>query len=221
MRVEQVRAFVVLAEELNFRRAAARLFVSQPTLTAQLHQLERDLGVVLFDRGPGGTRLTRRGAELLPAAREVLRSIEDLADLAGAGAGPPSPRGCGWGSAPTASGRPPGRPSRPWPRRARTSSRCVTPCCSPRFCRPSTAVTSTRCSCTARWTSAGLRRVVTVGHVPGRCAPAPQPLAGRPGRRRPRRRSCRTCAPCPRARWATPSPGSGSHRTAHARHRCT
>ena len=58
MRVEQVRAFVVLAEELNFRRAAARLFVSQPTLTAQLHQLERDLGVVLFDRGPGGTRLT-------------------------------------------------------------------------------------------------------------------------------------------------------------------
>jgi Bacterial regulatory helix-turn-helix protein, lysR family len=43
MRLEQVRAFVVLAEELNFRRAAARLFVSQPTLTAQLHQLERDL----------------------------------------------------------------------------------------------------------------------------------------------------------------------------------
>ena len=85
MRVELVRAFVVLAEELNFRRAAARLFVSQPTLTAQLHQLERDLAVVLFDRGPGGTRLTRRGAELLPAAREVLRSIEDLADLAGSG----------------------------------------------------------------------------------------------------------------------------------------
>ena len=88
MRVEQVRAFVVLAEELNFRRAAARLFVSQPTLTAQLHQLERDLGVVLFDRGPGGTRLTPRGAELLPAAREVLRSTEDLAELAGADPAP-------------------------------------------------------------------------------------------------------------------------------------
>jgi len=91
MRVEQVRAFVVLAEELNFRRAAARLFVSQPTLTAQLHQLERDLGVGLFDRGPGGTRLTSRGAELLPAAREVLRSIEELAGLAGA-APPPGRR---------------------------------------------------------------------------------------------------------------------------------
>jgi DNA-binding transcriptional LysR family regulator len=85
MRVEHVRAFVALAEELNFRRAAARLFVSQPALTAQLHQLERDLGVTLFDRGPGGTRLTDRGASLLPAAREVLRSTEHLSDLAGGG----------------------------------------------------------------------------------------------------------------------------------------
>ena len=85
MRVEHVRAFVALAEELNFRRAAARLFVSQPALTAQLHQLERDLGVILFDRGPGGTRLTDRGASLLPAAREVLRSTEHLSDLAGGG----------------------------------------------------------------------------------------------------------------------------------------
>lgn len=85
MRVEQVRAFVVLAEELNFRRAAARLFVSQPTLTAQLHQLEHHLGVELFDRGPGGTRLTARGSELLPAAREVLASIDELSHLAGSG----------------------------------------------------------------------------------------------------------------------------------------
>jgi len=89
MRLEGLRAFVVLAEELNFRRAAARLFVSQPTLTAQLHQLERELGVELFDRGPGGTRLTTRGGELVPAAREVLDGIEELAHLAGAG---PPPR---------------------------------------------------------------------------------------------------------------------------------
>ena len=92
MRVEQVRAFVVLAEELNFRRAAARLFVSQPTLTAQLHLLERDLGVALFDRGPAGTRLTTCGAELLPAAREVLRSIADFTELAGTAPAPPRRR---------------------------------------------------------------------------------------------------------------------------------
>jgi DNA-binding transcriptional LysR family regulator len=83
MRVEHVRAFVALAEELNFRRAAARLFVSQPTLTAQIHQLERSLGVVLFDRGPGGTRVTDAGEELLPVAREVLRALDDLVDVAG------------------------------------------------------------------------------------------------------------------------------------------
>jgi len=78
MRVEHVRAFVVLAEELNFRRAAARLFVSQPALTAQLHQLERELGVILFDRGPGGTRLTEAGRDLLPDARDVLRATDGL-----------------------------------------------------------------------------------------------------------------------------------------------
>ena len=83
MRVEHVRAFVALAEELNFRRAAARLFVSQPTLTAQIHQLERSLGVVLFDRGPGGTRVSDAGEEQLPVAREVLRALDDLVDVAG------------------------------------------------------------------------------------------------------------------------------------------
>jgi DNA-binding transcriptional LysR family regulator len=91
MRVEHVRAFVALAEELNFRRAAARLFISQPTLTAQIHQLERSLGVELFDRGPAGTRLTRPGEELLPVARDVLRSVEDLLDGAGAWRGGPAP----------------------------------------------------------------------------------------------------------------------------------
>ena len=87
MRVEHVRAFVALAEELNFRRAAARVFVSQPTLTAQIHQLERTLGVVLFDRGPGGTRLSDAGADLLPVAREVLRALDDLVDVAGGRSG--------------------------------------------------------------------------------------------------------------------------------------
>lgn len=78
MRIEHVLAFTVLAEELNFRRAAARLYVSQPTLTAQIHGLERDLGVVLFERGREGTRLTDDGTALLPLARQVLRSLDEL-----------------------------------------------------------------------------------------------------------------------------------------------
>lgn len=83
VRIEHVLAFTVLAEELNFRRAAARLYVSQPTLTAQIHGLERDLGVVLFERGREGTRLTDDGTALLPLARQVLRSLDDLESGAG------------------------------------------------------------------------------------------------------------------------------------------
>ncbi|HET6969246.1 MAG TPA: LysR family transcriptional regulator [Ornithinibacter sp.] len=88
MRVEHVRAFVALAEELNYRRAAALVYVSQPTLTAQIAALERTLAVTLFDRGPGGTRLTAAGEDLLPVAREVLRAVEDLVDGAGSWRGP-------------------------------------------------------------------------------------------------------------------------------------
>lgn len=92
MRVEQLRAFVALAEELNFRRAAARLYVSQPTLTAQIHQLERTLGVALFDRGPAGTRVSADGEDLLPVARDVLRAVEDLLERAGSQPGGPPGR---------------------------------------------------------------------------------------------------------------------------------
>ena len=87
VRVEHVRAFVALAEELNFRRAAARLFVSQPTLTAQIHQLERDLGSSV-DRGPGGTTVSSAGERLLPVAREALRALDDLVDVAGGDTAP-------------------------------------------------------------------------------------------------------------------------------------
>ncbi|WP_377642883.1 LysR family transcriptional regulator [Oryzobacter terrae] len=78
MRLEHVKAFTVLAEELNFRRAARRLFLSQSTLTAQIHGLERDLGVELFERGRDGTRLTPDGLALLPLARRALSSLAAL-----------------------------------------------------------------------------------------------------------------------------------------------
>jgi DNA-binding transcriptional LysR family regulator len=59
--LRKVRYFVVLAEELNHRRAAERLHVAQPVLTRQIRSLERDLAAQLFERGRAGTRLTRRG----------------------------------------------------------------------------------------------------------------------------------------------------------------
>ncbi|WP_405607855.1 LysR substrate-binding domain-containing protein [Streptomyces sp. NBC_00076] len=67
-----LRYFTSVAEELSFTRAAERLFVSQPALSKQIRMLEKQLGVVLFERDRRTVRLTAVGEVLLPHAREVL-----------------------------------------------------------------------------------------------------------------------------------------------------
>ncbi|MCO1658519.1 LysR family transcriptional regulator [Pseudonocardia humida] len=61
MELRQVRAFLAIAEELHFGRAAARLHLAQSSVSEQLRRLERDLDVVLVDRGPRRVRLTAAG----------------------------------------------------------------------------------------------------------------------------------------------------------------
>ncbi|HEY8980084.1 MAG TPA: LysR family transcriptional regulator [Streptomyces sp.] len=73
----QLHAFVVLAEELHFGHAAARLGIAQPPLSQQIRRLEDKVGHALFTRTPGQVALTPAGTELLPAAR---RALSDLAD---------------------------------------------------------------------------------------------------------------------------------------------
>ena len=68
----QLRYFVAVAEELSFRRAAERLFITQPPLTRQIQALEEITGAKLFERDRGGVRLTSEGAYLLTEARELL-----------------------------------------------------------------------------------------------------------------------------------------------------
>ncbi|MFF7456860.1 LysR family transcriptional regulator [Kitasatospora sp. NPDC008115] len=73
----QLHAFTVLAEELHFGHAAARLGIAQPPLSQQIARLEAKVGHPLFVREPGRVALTPAGRELLPAAR---RALADLAD---------------------------------------------------------------------------------------------------------------------------------------------
>jgi DNA-binding transcriptional LysR family regulator len=81
--IRQLLAFLTVAEELNFTRAAARLYVAQPALTKQIQHFEAELGLQLFLRDKRSVRLTAEGAALLETARTALGSVEHVAHTAG------------------------------------------------------------------------------------------------------------------------------------------
>src|SRR5262245_43068345 len=76
MDLRQLSYFVAVAEEGQFTRAAARVLVAQPAISAQIRRLERELGEPLFHRDPRAARLTQAGAALLPPARATLAAAE-------------------------------------------------------------------------------------------------------------------------------------------------
>jgi DNA-binding transcriptional LysR family regulator len=82
MELRQLAAFVAVADELHFGRAAERLGLVQPAVSQLVRRLEGELGVLLFERSSHHVALTGAGSELLPAARRALRARDELAAAA-------------------------------------------------------------------------------------------------------------------------------------------
>jgi DNA-binding transcriptional LysR family regulator len=74
--LRQLRQFVAVAEEMSFHRAAERLHMAQPPLTAAIRKIEQELGVPLLERGNRITRITEAGQVFLIEARRTLAQFE-------------------------------------------------------------------------------------------------------------------------------------------------
>jgi len=80
--LRQLRYFDALARHVHFGRAAAACAISQPAMSMQIKELEEALGAVLLERGARQVRLTTFGEEAAQRVRDILRSVDELGDVA-------------------------------------------------------------------------------------------------------------------------------------------
>ncbi len=78
MELYQLRSFSAVAELAHLTRAAEKLHISQPAVSAQIKALDDELGVILFERTPQGMLLTAAGRKLLPEAEKVVAAAQAL-----------------------------------------------------------------------------------------------------------------------------------------------
>ncbi|CUH84485.1 hydrogen peroxide-inducible genes activator [Thalassovita mediterranea] len=83
--LRQLRYFEAVARLSHFGQAAEACAVSQPALSVQIKELEETIGAKLFERGARQVRLTRMGEEFAGRVQHILRSVDELGDLARAG----------------------------------------------------------------------------------------------------------------------------------------
>ncbi|MBV7515935.1 LysR family transcriptional regulator, partial [Pseudomonas sp. PDM25] len=85
MDIRHLKAFLAVFEERNITSAAQRLFISQPTLSVTIKQLEQELGATLFIRQPRGVEVTEEARVLYPQARRMVADAMALSRLFRAG----------------------------------------------------------------------------------------------------------------------------------------
>jgi LysR family hydrogen peroxide-inducible transcriptional activator len=88
MTLTELRYVVAVARERHFGRAAQACFVSQPTLSVAVKKLEEELGLTLFERGPGEVSVTPPGRKIVEQAQRVLEEAARIREIAAAGRDP-------------------------------------------------------------------------------------------------------------------------------------
>lgn len=83
MTLQQIRYMITIAETGSLGKAAEKLFVSQPSLTSAVKEMEKELGMTLFHRGSRGVTLTTEGLRFLPYARQVEAQYLNLMEAFG------------------------------------------------------------------------------------------------------------------------------------------
>ena len=80
MTLQQLNYIITISETGSFNKAADKLYVSQPSLTSAVKELEKEIGILIFNRSGKGVTLTAEGLNFLPYARQVYSQYQNLLD---------------------------------------------------------------------------------------------------------------------------------------------